>query len=776
MQQWSVALLAALIVYVACWPVDSVSLEQGEALYACGLAVAASGLAWLARPAVARGAPWAIDAVAWALALWVVIGIWGAEGQPNRRMAVNEAWLWIAGAAVFTAARRCCAIGPTQRAMVGLLVAVSVGLAVHGWHQQLISLPQTQARYEADPEGTLAEAGLHAPPGSATRMMWENRLYDGGPTATFSLANSLAAPLLLGCLLATGMLLGRLSQSDGSMRTAWAAAALLTASMLWATHSRSAVVAAALGAAALTASTFLGWLRIAEPRPDVESASTDAAADGGRLRTRRRVAVGLAALGTAAAAAVLLFLMSDRELTERAPASVAFRLQYWRSTLAMVADAPWFGSGPGHFQSRYELYREPSASEQIAEPHNFLMETLAAGGFPAAGLLVALMLLIVRQWARQRMPPVRNGGEGRGGGGGAAGGAADRGARAVMIGAGGALLGVWVIGVAVRQVPDLDAHLWAVPAALLVLVGLRRWIGQGGHFPPLVGMIAVVALVLHLLAAGGWTVPGIAVPLWILTGSLLPTARPHGATGFGDAAARQAAGRPAGPAVAAVIAAVTVTLLAALYVWSIRPVATVHRSMEFAAYYGSVGRLRDAQQTLRTAAAADPWDPRPLLDLSELYLIGLLQNPPSTVEHAVLRRQWQAAVSQALQRSPETPVLRAAMGDQSLWLYQRWGEDGDLQRALRQYEIAAKLAPANERWAAQLAVVLAELRRPSDAAVWADRAKRLSAAGGHVERQLHLIPLRVAEVVGAAAEEAPVSRSAADLLANLPPADSVSTE
>ena len=52
----------------------------------------------------------------------------------------------------------------------------------------------------------LALAGINAPPGSSERMVFANRLMDGGPTATFALANSLAAMLLFGVVLAVGVL------------------------------------------------------------------------------------------------------------------------------------------------------------------------------------------------------------------------------------------------------------------------------------------------------------------------------------------------------------------------------------------------------------------------------------------------------------------------------------------------------------------------------------------------------------------------------------------
>ncbi len=50
----------------------------------------------------------------------------------------------------------------------------------------------------------------------------------------------------------------------------------------------------------------------------------------------------------------------------------------------MIADHPWLGCGPGNFQDFYTQYKLPEASEEIADPHNFLLEIWATAGTPAA--------------------------------------------------------------------------------------------------------------------------------------------------------------------------------------------------------------------------------------------------------------------------------------------------------------------------------------------------------------------------------------------------------
>ena len=78
-------------------------------------------------------------------------------------------------------------------------------------------------------------------------------------------------------------------------------------------------------------------------------------------------------------------------MLSEAPKSLLYRWQYWRGAAAMMADYPWFGCGPGNFQTYYTAYKAPEASETVADPHNFLLEVGAGSGAPALAALVALL-------------------------------------------------------------------------------------------------------------------------------------------------------------------------------------------------------------------------------------------------------------------------------------------------------------------------------------------------------------------------------------------------
>src|SRR5262249_3288045 len=134
--------------------------------------------------------------------------------------------------------------------------------------------------------------------------------------------------------------------------------AVCVAAVAWClvlTKSRSAYVAAAVGVALL-------------PLLDA--------------RVRSRVLNWRFALGVAAVLAVLIGAglatggLDVQVLTE-AKKSLGYRLEYWQTTLAMIGRHPWLGVGPGNFQEFYTQFKLPEASEEVRDPHNFLLEVWA---------------------------------------------------------------------------------------------------------------------------------------------------------------------------------------------------------------------------------------------------------------------------------------------------------------------------------------------------------------------------------------------------------------
>ena len=750
---YALAMLAGAIVYLAYHPSDSVAVEQGDALWFAVLALVVATLTWAtwfwngadrqvgvlgeagghraeSGNRVSGLAGWLLDWIPWAMALWMMLAAFATSPPGNLRMATNEAWLWVSAVAIFTASRLLLMRLGTRRSLVALLVVCTMGLAVHGLHQYFVSLPANRLHFEQDPEQVLAIAGINAPPGSSERMVFANRLMDGGPTATFALANSLAAVLLLGVVLSVGVLRFRFRRLGPWGIALWLMITLLCVGCLMATRSRSATLAMLISVALL-------WL---------------SAGRLGRFRFRT-VAIGLSGLVVlSVAGAVFLACFGNREWFEQAPASLAFRFQYWRSTWQMVLEYPLFGVGPGNFQSLYERFRELSATEQIAEPHNLFFETLASGGFVALLMLVSMLVagLLVGMGRKtsavtQSASTVEPGGD-----------------PWVLLGGSAAFLLIWLVGLASRYPPDLEASFFVVPvvviAAFVIWPSIRQMRSEEIDAMVAVGIMGVG---IHLMVSGGWTVPGVGVLLWIGAGWL--TRRVEGTTDSGIPASSPAAvgswgwsGRPCSVAVV-MVGLVGLMLLTH---FSLQPVEQRKRLMAKVGNTMQGSRPEAARADLLAAADADPWSPAAMLWLANLYQRELIAQGDSQAA----RLAWQQALQEALRRAGDDPAVYRAVAGQQIHLYQRLGRDSDLQAATALFGKVAIWSPADEWVMAQMSVLEAAQGQNDKAAEYARKASELSSLGGNIERALSRQLIYLPENVGQPARWAPVRRPADQLL------------
>lgn len=762
----AVGILSGTIVYVTYYPSDSVEVEKGDALWLAVLSLVIVTIAcavrfgWSDEGAPAniaesaastkgpmRWATWGLDLVPWLLAAWMMLSAWASCPPGNLRFATNEAWLWVTGASLFSAVRILSGSVAVRRNLVGLLVICGCGLAVHGMHQSWISLPETRADYRRDPEAVLRAAMLDAPPGSSERMVFENRLMDGGPTATFALANSLAGVLLVTVVIGAGMLAFSWRSMSAIQRMGWMLVVLLCGACLFAARSRSAALAMWIALAVV----FIASSRIL-------------------ARRRKLVAWGLSGLLAVGGVGVLaLAWLGNREWFEQAPASLAFRLQYWRSTWQLSLDQPWFGAGPGNFQSIYERYREASAMEQIAEPHNLVMETLASGGFVAVALLLLLGIsLLASIWLRTNPEPNHeplNQVE------------SDRAlGRWVWLGSIASLAMVWLLGWASRHLPDLDASLYVLPAVMgfgwLVVATIDKV--ASCRLDLIVG-IALSALLIHLLVSGGWTIPGVAILVWIAAGMLarLPVAS---ASRLGtsrlvtESPTRHAVPVPVPVPVLGLVrserliglvtaAIAGMGLLLCLWAVSLRPVERARVLMLRASDGLARGQTQSALQILREAEAADPWSPEASLWISDFYRWQLVREGDTPVR----RQQWEAALERAKDRAGEDPAVYRMIGAQQMHVFQCAGETRDLDSAAATFAAALTWSPANQWMFAQVSAIERARGNSDLARRYAATADALSRQGGNIERELSRQLVYVPQQLGAPAQRGPI-RVAADRL------------
>jgi O-antigen ligase len=77
--------------------------------------------------------------------------------------------------------------------------------------------------------------------------------------------------------------------------------------------------------------------------------------------------------------------------------SMLVRWQYWHASAQMYADHPRTGVGPGNFAHIYFHYKPPSAMEEVADPHNFLLSILTQYGLIGLVAFLAMIFLPLRK-------------------------------------------------------------------------------------------------------------------------------------------------------------------------------------------------------------------------------------------------------------------------------------------------------------------------------------------------------------------------------------------
>jgi hypothetical protein len=430
-------ILAVLVLalVVVRWLIPAESAPDGETLWIVQLWLAA-GLLW--AWGCFRSGSFALRLGAFDAALWTLIAghvlstaVVFLKGG-DRRTALNMTWEWIGLGTTFFLLRQVAppisrhravgaarGDGPDNRlaTIVATLGIVFAGLGI--W-QHYVYYPRAYDEYRGmlneletlrkDPVANARRIGQAelkfqaqgVPSEEAGRRQFENRLrFSNEPFGPFALANTFAGFLVVALVLAGDLFRGacrpqsngRLSKSPLSRISvaAWAAAFLLLVYCLVLTKSRTAWIALVVALA------FWGGCSIFRAR----------------AMLRRRTALLVAAVGAAiAATVVVLFVVAalgggfDVQVISEAPKSFEYRLQYWTGAMGVVREQPIFGTGPGNFRQHYLHYKVPESSEEIADPHNLILDLWTSGGLLAVAAFFGCVIFAVVPFLRRRTTAV----------------------------------------------------------------------------------------------------------------------------------------------------------------------------------------------------------------------------------------------------------------------------------------------------------------------------------------------------------------------------------
>jgi hypothetical protein len=535
---------------------------------------------WAAWHLWARPAGWRVGVVEAALLGTVALTFGSVELAAHyRHPARLIGWDWFSFLIVLFLVRQLAVNQGERRRLLAVLLAGAVTLSAYAVWQAAVELPAQRQQYASDEALRSSLRGQSSGPLPDDASLAELRrwLNEGRAFSTYAHPNSLAGvlALFLPALAVAVVLLFRQGRGPEVVDSSPLPAALagigllLTVAALAVTRSRGAFLG--LGLVVLGAAV-LHWRRFLWTHKGLVAAGLAVLAGGGYVGARAG-----------------LFTTAFGKGMETA----AYRLDYWKATLAMIVAHPWFGVGPGNFGNEYTRFMLPTALETIKDPHNFVLEVWACSGPLAALVLVVAVAAFFVRVARapaEAPPPV----EGDVAAAGAVPGMAPMRVEFYLAGMLGLLLGLLLRGV---EPLDPNAPFWErwepvlVPALLRSVVWFaafavfervawpERWLG-------LSLAAGVAALLLNLCVSGGIAYPSVAVLLWATVGLALnsPPPPPLRAAGWQRVAA--AAPLP-------VLAALAGFYLVSLFYPVVSASARVKLAPEEAAYVWKAGDTYD---------------------------------------------------------------------------------------------------------------------------------------------------------------------------------------
>ncbi len=631
--------------------------------------------------------------------------------EGHKRAATNMLWEWIAIGVQFALIRSTLS-GPLRCTFLRVFVAVWIAQAGFGIWQHFVWYPATIQQYE-QLRGQLdelesGESGLRGierelrlrevrgaflregmPMSGPGRIQFEGRLKDSAdPVGFFALTNTFAGFLAMLTVLLSGAMLT--ARRSAFVLAATAVCLGVVGWCLLLTKSRTAMCGAVAG------------LVVAALMHQLQSRS------GAQLR---RFAVTAIAIPVAASLILAVAVVSggiDSDILSDATKSLQYRLEYWSATSCMIVDHPGLGTGPGNFRDAYQMHKLPQSSEEIADPHNFILDVTANAGLVGLLGLGFLLWVIARSVLQtiQVTTPLSPGKSTHD--------VAVSSAPMAIVLAGTILVG-WSWLIEARF--DLKVvTVCGVAAVIAFVLETRRSPEHTNAFPVAAIVGSLTALLVHLLGAGGFAMPAVCGSLLAFTALLAGDSGPA-------ASERCFITERVGNSLGLWKALVGVATLALVgCVWSaFLPVLKSSTSLQQGDY--SIVSRGDAAAARRAydAASVEDWlSPEPLLRSSALTL----QQWQATGELRYLEDSIKSSKA-ALERSPLSGAILRETGYRYLQLSKTTKPAVSDSTAAIWYERAIEHYPTQSLWIAEYAEVLSLAGQSSQAADAARRALSL---------------------------------------------------
>ena len=335
-----------------------------------------SFILWLVLSLCGRKFSYRLSGIEIGLGLFCAAAVISSLAAPDKRGAITDFAGLVAPVLMALLLVQILDSQSKVKLLLALIVALGVVSTYRCWEQyseneHLIKF------YEQDPNATLAQHRIV--PNSLEQFQFEHRLYSKDISGFFTTSNSAGSFALLASLAAIALLIERYrNHKSAELEFVWLITCGIAAAVvifgLLITKSKGAIIASLFAAAVFVIYLCLGnWLKA----------------------HKKAVLILCLLLALGGTWVVIWYGLAHGRLP--GGNSMLVRWQYWRASVKMYADHLLTGVGPGNFAHFYPHYKPASASESVANPHNFVLSILTQYG--PIGLIGFLAMICMPLWA-----------------------------------------------------------------------------------------------------------------------------------------------------------------------------------------------------------------------------------------------------------------------------------------------------------------------------------------------------------------------------------------
>jgi hypothetical protein len=285
----------------------------------------------------------------------------------NKRLAINATLDWLCLPLLTIVLVQIIRARWQVRLLIVVVLASAAVQAAECWNQELYEFGETRRDYLA------RKAQIWGPEADPAHVdLFERRMAAAEATGFFEHSNVAAGYLLLTGIAGIGLAAGRWRAAPLPYRRGFAlfglVLAIATCTTLPLTGSFGSMVALGVAMLLLVVIRVFGFWIAHHRKP--------------------ALLIGWTAVGLSIAATVTFGLQRG----SLPISSLAFRWQYWTAAARMIADHPLTGVGRENFGRHYLRYKPIESPEEVANPHNFLVQSAAEWG--VLGLVGIVVMLI----------------------------------------------------------------------------------------------------------------------------------------------------------------------------------------------------------------------------------------------------------------------------------------------------------------------------------------------------------------------------------------------